>query len=78
MDSNTRTAVVTDETREPPLLLSYREVSADYGIKIGTLYALVHDRRIPHVRLGRRLVRFSRTELERWIESNTVEERGEP
>ncbi len=59
-----------------PQLLSYTQVAEEYGIKVGTLYAMVHQRRIPHVRLGRRFVRFSRHELERWIDSNNVTPTG--
>ena len=42
------------------------------AIPIPTLYSLVHHRRIPHVRLGRRLVRFRRTELEAWLTERAV------
>jgi excisionase family DNA binding protein len=42
------------------------------GLPLGTLYALVHQRRIPHVRLGRRLVRFSRRALAAWLEEHSV------
>lgn len=42
------------------------------GLKRGTLYALVSRKRIPHRRLGRRLVIFDRAELERWLEGYAV------
>lgn len=54
------------------LLLSYTQVATRYGLKVGTLYALVHQRRIPHVRLGRRFVRFREAEIEGWITQNVV------
>ncbi len=42
------------------------------GLCRGTLYSLVHERRIPHVRLSRRLVRFRRLDLERWMAERTI------
>ncbi len=42
------------------------------GLKLGTLYAMVKERRIPHVRLGPRLVRFSVAKLRAWMEANSV------
>jgi excisionase family DNA binding protein len=53
-------------------LLTYAEAAALLGVRIGTLYALVSQRRIPHLRLGRRLVRFSRVALTDWLESKSV------
>lgn len=37
-----------------------------------TLYRLVHERRIPHVRLSSVLVRFRWGELERWMDARAV------
>ena len=54
-----------------PKLLTYAQVAQEFGIKIGTLYALVHDARIPHVRFGRRFVRFVRADVERWIANHS-------
>lgn len=42
------------------------------GLKRGTLYSLVHERRIPHVRLSSRLVRFRRGHLKRWMDARAV------
>ena len=53
-------------------LLTYRQVMEITSIPLGTLYALVHDKRIPHVRLGRRLVRFRRQELALWLAAHDV------
>jgi excisionase family DNA binding protein len=38
----------------------------------GTLYALVSQGRIPHIRLGKRIVRFSAKALDAWLAENTV------
>ena len=53
-------------------LITYREAAELRGIPRGTLYALVHHNRIPHIRLGRRLVRFSQEALERFVEERTI------
>jgi len=53
-------------------LITYDEAAKRLGLALGTLYALVHAGRIPHVRLGKRLVRFRPAEIERWLESHSV------
>jgi len=35
-----------------------------------TLYELVRSQGLPHVRIGRRRLRFCRTDLSRWVEKN--------
>ncbi len=42
------------------------------GLAAGTLYSLVSKRRIPHVRIGPRLVRFNREELRNWLRTQEV------
>jgi excisionase family DNA binding protein len=54
-------------------LLTYDQAARSLNIKLGTLYALVAQNRVPHVRLGRRLVRFSRSDLEGWLRQHRVE-----
>jgi excisionase family DNA binding protein len=39
------------------------------GIKRSSLYAMVHHRQIPHIRVGRRCVRFRRRDLEAWLDA---------
>jgi excisionase family DNA binding protein len=53
--------------------LTYEQAGRFLNLKTGTLYALVSQRRIPHVRLGRRLVRFSRPALDAWLRSHVVD-----
>jgi excisionase family DNA binding protein len=59
-------------------LLTYLQTSQIIGVPLGTLYALVAESRIPHVRLGPRLVRFRRSEIEAWLAAHNVpvKERG--
>lgn len=42
------------------------------GVPVGTVRAWVSRRRIPHLRLGARLVVFERAEIDRWLASQRV------
>ena len=53
-------------------LLTYSDVAAKFAIKKGTLYALVCQKRIPHVRIGPRFVRFAEDDIERWLAEKSV------
>lgn len=65
-------------------MMSLKQVSPDKGgydlaqeetgLPRGTLYSMVAKRQIPHVRLGKRLVIFSREMLRNWLDSNKVEQ----
>ena len=55
-----------------PDMLDYPQTATLLGVKLGTLYSLVSRREIPHHRLGRRLVRFERAEIESWIRARAV------
>lgn len=68
-------------TREPPTvtlsqavekLLTYDGLEQKYGIKKGTAYSLVCRKRIPHIRLGKRFVRFPVDEIDRWFAEHFV------
>lgn len=50
-------------------LLTYTDASRLLAIPVGTLYALVHQHRIPHIRLGHRTVRFDPDELATWVDA---------
>ena len=65
----------TASAHEHPVLaplLSYQQASAVLGIPVGTLYALVHQKRIPHIRLSGRMVRFHPDALHAWLEERIV------
>ncbi|HWZ88538.1 MAG TPA: excisionase family DNA-binding protein [Polyangiaceae bacterium] len=53
-------------------LLTYSDVSIKFAIKKSTLYALVCQKRIPHVRIGPRFVRFVEEEIEQWLKEKAV------
>lgn len=52
--------------------LTYDELSAVLGIPKATLYSMVCRAEIPHVRLGRRQVRFPVAEIEAWLRDRFV------
>ena len=62
----------TYESKAGAEMLDYRTAARLINVTLGTLYSMVARGEIPFVRLGRRLVRFPRPQLEAWIESNTV------
>jgi excisionase family DNA binding protein len=64
-----RTDVEDDKDEQ---LKTYDWLELRTGLPKGTLYAFVHDGRIPHVRLGKRLVRFRRRDIEHWLKRHTV------
>jgi excisionase family DNA binding protein len=50
----------------------YAEAARFLGLSLATLRGLVARRRIPHARLGPRLVLFDPHALRRWIKARTV------
>jgi len=52
--------------------IGYAEAAQFLGLPRGTLYWLVSEKRVPHIRLGRRLVRFSVQELQNWLAEHAV------
>lgn len=57
-------------------LTGYPGAMEETGLCLNTLYALVHRKKIPHIRLSSRLVRFSRSALRAWLNQHQVEVRG--
>jgi len=52
--------------------LKYIEAAAFLNVPVGTLYAMVSRGTIPHIRISRRLVRFSKKELEQWLKERST------
>jgi len=52
--------------------IDYNAASSLLGIKKNTLYALVSQKRVPHIRISGRLVLFDPSELERWMDERRV------
>jgi len=51
-------------------LMLIDQVAQMTGYKVGTVYQLVCQRRIPFIKLSTKALRFDRAEIERWIESH--------
>jgi excisionase family DNA binding protein len=52
-------------------MMDYVTAAAFLGVKVATLYSMVSRGQVPHTRIGRRLVRFPRTALAKWITTCT-------
>lgn len=53
-------------------LLTYTQAGRLLNLRTNTLYSLVSRSQIPHLRLGPRIVRFSRAALELWMREGEV------
>ena len=53
--------------------MTYDQVSDFLQMPKGTLYALVHQKKIPHIRIGPRTVRFSEQAIQKWLEKKCQE-----
>ncbi len=53
-------------------LLTYNEVSERLGIELPTLYSMVSQNRIPHIRFSSRMVRFDEHKLAKWVADHQV------
>jgi excisionase family DNA binding protein len=62
---------MSEYARDPAALLSADQVAARLGCKIRLVRKLSAERRIPVVKVGR-LTRFKPSDVESYIESNTV------
>lgn len=52
--------------------LTYKEAADFIRVPIGSLRAMVHAKRIPHVRIGPRTVTFELSDLEKWLAARRV------
>jgi excisionase family DNA binding protein len=57
-------------------LLTPKQAAAVLAISDRKLWAMTASREIAHVRIGERGVRYSPSDLEAWIEANTVPARA--
>lgn len=53
-------------------LLDAREAAKLLHVPRSTLYELARSRGLPHVKIGRRGLRFTRADLAQWVEQNSV------
>jgi excisionase family DNA binding protein len=52
--------------------IDYSAAAEILGVGVGTLRSMVHRKQVPHIRMGLKLVRFDRDELEQWLRSRSV------
>lgn len=53
--------------------LTYQEAADFIRVPIGSLRAMVHAKKIPHVRIGPRTVTFELADLEKWLAKRKVQ-----
>jgi excisionase family DNA binding protein len=57
------------------LLIPVKEASSWLGISVFTLYSWALSHRIPHYKIGKRVM-FSKNDLKRWLDEHRVAEGG--
>jgi excisionase family DNA binding protein len=57
--------------RQSDPLLTADEAARLLRVPRSTLYELVRSRGLPHIRIGERGLRFTRSDLDEWIAENT-------
>jgi excisionase family DNA binding protein len=58
---------------EMDVLMTCKELGELLGLKPATIHSMVHRGQLPHFRVGKRIVRFSRARIMQWLEARTVE-----
>lgn len=53
--------------------LTYQEAADFIRVPIGSLRAMVHAKKIPHVRIGPRTVTFELADLEKWLANQVIQ-----
>jgi len=56
-------------------LLTINEVSQILRVPVKSIYAMVHEDKIPCIKLSHKRLRFKKSEIERWIESKVKKEK---
>ena len=49
-------------------LITYKDVAKRLGVAVGTVHSWVSTGRIPHVKFGKRCVRFDAEVIEAWVD----------
>lgn len=60
-----------NQLRQSEPLLTADEAARLLRVPRSTLYELVRSRGLPHIRIGERGLRFTRSDLDEWIAENT-------
>lgn len=53
--------------------MRYKQAAPYIGCPEGTLRSLVHAGKVPHIRLGKRMVIFDSEQLDAWLAERTVQ-----
>lgn len=61
----------TNQLKPSEPLLTADEAARLLRVPRSTLYELVRSRGLPHIRIGERGLRFTRSDLDEWIAENT-------
>lgn len=61
-----------DAARTRKSLISIPELADELGVKVSYVRRLVHERRVPYVKVGR-LVRFDPVEVRAWLAEGRVD-----
>lgn len=56
----------------------YDLAELETGLARGTIYSKVCRKQIPHIRLGNRLIRFNRKQLQEWMGAHQVSQASPP
>lgn len=64
---------VTAESKEPGELLTRAQIEREFGLRTSYLEKLAHTGGGPcYLKLGRRIVRYRRSDLEQWLDAHKV------
>lgn len=62
----------------PPEIMNISEVSELTKLSVGSIYQLVHKRKIPFYKQGEKLLRFKRSEIVAWLFQNQPKSKPDP
>jgi len=71
--SRTLETPMSEQTAARANLISYKQAAERLAVPIGTLRVMVSRKQVPHVRLGKRIVKFDPVKLDHWIDQHRVE-----
>lgn len=57
-------------------LITVKQLCEQYGFVAATIYSLVYQKKIPHIRLGNRMLRFDPEAIAAWIRAGEVAAKG--
>ncbi|MGB9878346.1 MAG: helix-turn-helix transcriptional regulator [Candidatus Pelagibacter ubique] len=55
-------------------LLSSQEVAMLLGVPVERIYTWTHMRKLPYIRISRKMIRFRKSDVEKWLQERTIKE----